>query len=482
MELCASQCQRRDVGLLCACAHRGGVGRKAGLPARESTVALAVLALARSELVCCRPATWLNARKDSSARGDNHPYTPAPPSPVVSTSKADVVFRSRRYANYNIRLVVPRGPAPPEPAEPLTPWGYPTPPCPSAAPWTPSKRNISESDDCDDVFSESSKEPSSDRDLNPNLPVIGSIVYCESSTLDHAAINLINRAQTHFDYRVEAQENMKDKPHTVHPYGIRNLISSSLVNMTKPDEDNALAHMTVDADGDSYQLLSRKKRRGIIEKRRRDRINTSLTELRRLVPAAYEKQGSAKLEKAEILQLTVDHLKMLHAKGMDVLTCDPHKFAMDYHNLGFRECASEVARYLVTVEGLDIQDPLRLRLMSHLQCFAAQRELATKQSSGNVPWSYGPADPGNCVSQHYSPPTTAQQPPPPPPPSYDSPHVPTSSSASSNLAASYSQSHAHAHYPSNPDPHHQTSAYSSPSGASPSHVKPYRPWGAELAY
>lgn len=62
-------------------------------------------------------------------------------------------------------------------------------------------------------------------------------------------------------------------------------------------------------------MLSRKKRRGIIEKRRRDRINTSLSELRRLVPSAFEKQGSAKLEKAEILQMTVDHLKMLHAKG-----------------------------------------------------------------------------------------------------------------------------------------------------------------------
>lgn len=62
-------------------------------------------------------------------------------------------------------------------------------------------------------------------------------------------------------------------------------------------------------------MLSRKKRRGIIEKRRRDRINTSLSELRRLVPTAFEKQGSAKLEKAEILQMTVDHLKMLHAKG-----------------------------------------------------------------------------------------------------------------------------------------------------------------------
>lgn len=61
--------------------------------------------------------------------------------------------------------------------------------------------------------------------------------------------------------------------------------------------------------------MSRKRRRGIIEKRRRDRINNSLSELRRLVPAAFEKQGSAKLEKAEILQMTVDHLKMLHTKG-----------------------------------------------------------------------------------------------------------------------------------------------------------------------
>lgn len=62
-------------------------------------------------------------------------------------------------------------------------------------------------------------------------------------------------------------------------------------------------------------MLSRKKRRGVIEKKRRDRINTSLSELKRLVPSAFEKQGSAKLEKAEILQMTVDHLKMIHAKG-----------------------------------------------------------------------------------------------------------------------------------------------------------------------
>ncbi|OTF80569.1 hairy/enhancer-of-split related with YRPW motif protein-like, partial [Euroglyphus maynei] len=110
-------------------------------------------------------------------------------------------------------------------------------------------------------------------------------------------------------------------------------------------------------------------------------INNSLHELKRLVPAAFEKQGSAKLEKAEILQMTVDHLRMLHSKGFDAFSFDPHKFATDYHIIGFRECAAEVARYLVIHEGLDFQDPLRLRLISHLQCYSAQREISLKSST-----------------------------------------------------------------------------------------------------
>lgn len=61
---------------------------------------------------------------------------------------------------------------------------------------------------------------------------------------------------------------------------------------------------------------------------------------------------------------------------MDSLGYDPQRFAMDYHIIGFRECAAEVARYLVTIEGMDIQDPLRLRLMSHLQYFVQQREMS----------------------------------------------------------------------------------------------------------
>lgn len=70
--------------------------------------------------------------------------------------------------------------------------------------------------------------------------------------------------------------------------------------------------------------------------------------------------------------------------GVDSMAFDPQRFAMDYHIIGFRECASEVARYLVTIEGMDIQDPLRLRLMSHLQCFVAQRELSAKSSAASM--------------------------------------------------------------------------------------------------
>ncbi|AWP21883.1 putative hairy/enhancer-of-split related with YRPW motif-like protein [Scophthalmus maximus] len=116
--------------------------------------------------------------------------------------------------------------------------------------------------------------------------------------------------------------------------------------------------------GSASQILARKKRRGIIEKRRRDRINHSLSELRRLVPSAFEKQGSSKLEKAEILQMTVDHLKLLHAMGGKGYF-DARALAVDYRTLGFRECVGEVVRYLSSLEG-ESQDPIGARLVSHL--------------------------------------------------------------------------------------------------------------------
>ncbi|KAM3595958.1 uncharacterized protein V6R79_005973 [Siganus canaliculatus] len=130
--------------------------------------------------------------------------------------------------------------------------------------------------------------------------------------------------------------------------------------------------------GSASQILARKKRRGIIEKRRRDRINHSLSELRRLVPSAFEKQGSSKLEKAEILQMTVDHLKLLHAMGGKGYF-DARALAVDYRTLGFRECVGEVVRYLSSLDG-ESPDPIGARLVSHLSHCASELDPLLLQS------------------------------------------------------------------------------------------------------
>ncbi|XP_056154006.1 LOW QUALITY PROTEIN: hairy/enhancer-of-split related with YRPW motif protein 1 [Lampris incognitus] len=191
----------------------------------------------------------------------------------------------------------------------------------------------------------------------------------------------------------------------------------------------------------STQVQARKRRRGIIEKRRRDRINNSLTELRRLVPSAFEKQGSAKLEKAEILQMTVDHLKMLHAAGGKGYF-DAHALAMDNRGLGFRECLAETARYLSIIEGLDSSDPLRIRLVSHLNNYASQREAQT--SLGHMAWgsAFGSPPPHLAhplLLQHQQGVPMAALPrsatSSPPTPSSSSSTTPSSSSSSSSSSA-----------------------------------------------
>uniref|UniRef100_A0A8D2AWK5 Hes related family bHLH transcription factor with YRPW motif like n=1 Tax=Sciurus vulgaris TaxID=55149 RepID=A0A8D2AWK5_SCIVU len=146
------------------------------------------------------------------------------------------------------------------------------------------------------------------------------------------------------------------------------------------------------------QMQARKKRRGIIEKRRRDRINSSLSELRRLVPTAFEKQGSSKLEKAEVLQMTVDHLKMLHATGGTGFF-DARALAVDFRSIGFRECLTEVIRYLGVLEGPSSRaDPVRIRLLSHLNSYAAEMEPLPTPAGPLAfpawPWSFFHSCPG----------------------------------------------------------------------------------------
>jgi len=65
-----------------------------------------------------------------------------------------------------------------------------------------------------------------------------------------------------------------------------------------------------------------------------------------------------------------------HVSSLPAGYLDAHALALDFLSLGFRECVTEVSRYLGAVEGVDSGDPLRSRLLSHLTSCASQRDAA----------------------------------------------------------------------------------------------------------
>lgn len=102
----------------------------------------------------------------------------------------------------------------------------------------------------------------------------------------------------------------------------------------------------------------------IIEKRRRDRMNNCLADLSRLIPTNYLKQGQGRIEKTEIIEMAIKHIKNL------TNTVNKHgtlNSSLPDRYLGFKECQDEVMRYLVEVEGWDAMDQLCNRLMGHLE-------------------------------------------------------------------------------------------------------------------
>lgn len=139
--------------------------------------------------------------------------------------------------------------------------------------------------------------------------------------------------------------------------------------------------------------------------------------------------------------------------GIDSMTFDPQRYAMDYHVIGFQECVSEVARYLIAHEGMDIQNPLRMRLLSHLRCFAAQRELSMKSATPSANQNWTQTTPTYPLTQNNYASTSALAPPPPPPPlpllTPRSLQTPTTSTITSSiLPSSVSSSPATAMYSS----------------------------------
>lgn len=111
----------------------------------------------------------------------------------------------------------------------------------------------------------------------------------------------------------------------------------------------------------TYQY--RKVMKPMLERKRRARINRCLDELKELMVTALQSEGEnvSKLEKADILELTVRHLHKLRRQQR--LAANPIIDA-DRFRAGFTHCANEVSRCLAATPGVDVQ--LGTQLMTHL--------------------------------------------------------------------------------------------------------------------
>lgn len=129
-----------------------------------------------------------------------------------------------------------------------------------------------------------------------------------------------------------------------------------------------------------HKTTLRKSNKPIMEKRRRARINNCLTQLKSLVLESMRKDSSqySKLEKADILEMTVKHLRNLQRNQLaSAMASDPT--VVTKFRAGFHECANEVIRYLGTVQ--NVGSDVKSRLVSHLStCLQTQNNTASTEN------------------------------------------------------------------------------------------------------
>ncbi|XP_061576233.1 hairy-related 8.2 [Cololabis saira] len=105
----------------------------------------------------------------------------------------------------------------------------------------------------------------------------------------------------------------------------------------------------------------RKLRKPLIERKRRERINTCLDQLKETVIGAF-KLDQSKLEKADILEMTVKHLQNIQNHKINDSTLGLE--AQQRYSTGYIQCMHEVHNMLLTCDWMD--KTLGSRLLNHL--------------------------------------------------------------------------------------------------------------------
>ncbi|XP_037928796.1 enhancer of split m7 protein-like [Teleopsis dalmanni] len=135
----------------------------------------------------------------------------------------------------------------------------------------------------------------------------------------------------------------------------------------------------------TYQY--RKVMKPLLERKRRARINKCLDDLKDLIGECMQQQcgdPSVKLEKADILELTVQHLRKLKTQKQNS-TQDNTKSQHSFRS-GYIQAANEVSRCLASLPKVDVA--FGTQLMTHLGLRLNQLESAEEAHTAiNTPLS-----------------------------------------------------------------------------------------------
>ncbi|XP_006885879.1 PREDICTED: transcription factor HES-5 [Elephantulus edwardii] len=115
----------------------------------------------------------------------------------------------------------------------------------------------------------------------------------------------------------------------------------------------------------AVELLSPKEknrlRKPVVEKMRRDRINSSIEQLKLLLEQEFARhQPNSKLEKADILEMAVSYLK--HSKAFAASAASPKSLHQDYSE-GYSWCLQEAVQFLT----LHAASDTHMKLLYHFQ-------------------------------------------------------------------------------------------------------------------
>ena len=146
--------------------------------------------------------------------------------------------------------------------------------------------------------------------------------------------------------------------------------SSELESSPEFQKSASALHMSISSpSSDSDVPLSRthqykKITKPLLERKRRARINKCLDELKDIMTVALQAEGEnvSKLEKADILELTVRHLHKLN-QNRRLLVRNPLE-ELQRFQAGYSSCAQEAATFLLSAPGVDLR--VGQRLLGHL--------------------------------------------------------------------------------------------------------------------